>query len=246
MTAKEYVDEVKLRLQRLSVVLSMDDGTVLTFVNRARREIQQSYSGMYPEFNGRIAVITPSGAYAPGLANGLSVYKAQLPVNCTEVTVVITTNGAYRHEARRVDFRELYGVQMQSWNPPRVWSPVYAVRFDPVESNATHDGPELYVCGIAPGSPLEVWYTAVVDFLELFPDDDASNPPDDEDFIPWHFQELVILNAMLDCMQKIDAGNMNESIKAETAMLEQIVQDVYKTSRMKQGSLLPSKQSIAG
>jgi hypothetical protein len=249
MNAKEYVDEVKLRLQRHSVVLELDDGTVLTFINRARQEIQMTYGGLYPEFNGRVGVISPVGGYAPAgydvSVGGRLVYKAQLPLNCTDVKCLITKNGDFRHEARRVDFREYYGVQSQSWNPPRTWSPIYAVRLDSVQSNATYAGPELYICGIAAGSLLEVWYTAIVDFLELFPNDDPNNPADEDDFIPWQFQELVIYNAMLDCMQKIDAANMNESMKAEQKILEQVVQDLYKTTKMKGGSMLPSRQAIA-
>lgn len=277
LNARQYIDEVKLRLSRHNVTLELDDPTICTFVNRARREVQYSTLGLLPECYGKIvqlsALVQDSSLSQTNTTHNrpTTVYRVSLPLDFIEPTVVMlrytltgviaslgrTFNGeTYDYEARRVDKRELFGVQMQSWNQPSIIAPVYVVEKKLVDLAAgALANPILYLGGldidnattlvdVADRVVVEVWYTAALPDLELVPSLAPGAPPDQELALPMEFEELVVYNAMIDCLQKIGAQSAIPSVKAELELLQSLVEDTYSTVKLQAGPLLPSKEAI--
>ena len=253
-TMKEYVDEVALRLARYSVVLALDDPTLVTFVSRARRRVQASLLGREPEHFG--SVLRESGLTArpeltvqhPMLGYPITVWQVALPTSFLEPVAVYleyTDDGrTIRDEARRVDHRELHIVQRHSWNYPSPISPVYCVERAPGALN-----PRGLVSGIdtdagtLAGVTTEWWYTQALDELELFPN--APLPTSDLDpRVPWVFEELVVYETMLDAVQKLHAGEAQQGLQAELELVTQLIGDNYVQALERSGRGLPSRENI--
>lgn len=147
-TAKEYIDDVKLRCSRLSVNLELDDPTILTFINASRKRVQQSTIALYPERYGKIVrldvadavVSTNSYAYNPTYGYIINIYSFALPNDFIDAHVVklryklngtfqdtAYTNVTFNNEARRYDKRELYKLLTQTHNRPTILAPAYAI-----------------------------------------------------------------------------------------------------------------------
>jgi len=284
--AKEYIDDIKLRCSRLSVNLELDDPTILTIINAARKKTQQATLALFPERYGKIVLLdvadlvldTRSSGFNPTHNYQIDVYSIPLPTDFIDAHVVklrfqldgefpvdsgVThTNTTYNMEARRYDKRELYKVLMQSHNRPTIYSPIYSIERNPVSvSNGTATntgtGYNLLIAGldtasgylfsepeyVADTGRIEVWYTALVSELEEFPT--LGAPADQEVTIPAEFEEMVMLNAMVACMQKVRAA---EQITGEVLMelqeYEQEVMSAYTVTKQKAGTLLPSREAV--
>lgn len=282
-TAKEYIDDVKLRCSRLSVNLELDDPTILTFINASRKRVQQSTIGLFPERYGKIirldlanAVIsTNSYALNPTFAYVIDVYSLALPTDFIDAHVAILryklngtfqstayTNVTFNNECRRFDKRELYKVLTQTHNRPTILSPIYSIERNIVGVSAgvetnSGTGYNLLIAGLttAAGSlmsesayvsgEVEVWYTALVSELEEFPSATPGVVADTETTIPAEFEELVIMNSMVMCMQKVRAADtITMEVMSELADYEQEIMSQYTVTKQKAGSLLPSREAI--
>lgn len=156
-TAKEYIDDVKLRCSRLSVNLELDDPTILTFINASRKRVQQSTIALYPERYGKIVRLdlgnavasTNSYAFNPTYGYVIDVYSIPLPTDFIDAHVVIlrfvldgifqdtTYDGiTFNNECRRFDKRELYKVLTQTHNRPTIISPAYSIERNIVNVSA--------------------------------------------------------------------------------------------------------------
>jgi hypothetical protein len=377
LTIKNLVDEVMLRAQRFDVALELDVQTVQTSVNKARREVQSTTMGLYPERYGRIAVLNASAAeevtsFATTnrrTGKKVRVYKIALPEDCIDVYDVVmhystgdltaesvevetqiaylltttqtlnglnglapntyrikftdespsqiswsyTVNGTimlktflktnteaqntfvvgvgetiastainaspntgftyinfvsvateidydndtrptFNYEARRLDRRELFTLQRHIWNGATIHSPVYGV-----DKQITEDRPYLYFAGTDyvkdgeernlvddvtnSGFKIEVWYIAALNELEQVPEDNPTLTPDREIRIPYEFEELIIINSLIDCFQKIDAPQAMESIATEKEQLTALVSEYYEMSRGRRG-MLPTNEGL--
>ncbi len=264
MTIKEYADEVRLRLERQSVALALDEPTVALLVNRARRDVQNACLSSHPERFGRVQVVDGAAFIPraemsvtnPASSRLINVYELPLPQDFIDPVVAILqyihAGVTYRWEARRADKRELHAVLMQSWNLPTITQPIYVVEREPNDPT-----PKAFVAGLETGGgtlfsdaaftdvKFEFWYTAALNHLELFP-----NPPstvsDDESRIPWQFEELVIWTAMTDALQKIEAPKALASVRAEIESLRDLLKVDYVEDKLKAGRLLPSREPTPG
>jgi hypothetical protein len=147
-TAKEYIDDIKLRCSRLSVTLELDDPTILTFINASRKRVQQSTIALYPERYSKIVKLditnaVPSAnsyAYNPTYGYTINIYSLDLPDDFIDAHVIklryklngtfqstAFTNVTFNNEARRYDKRELYKLLTQTNNRPTILSPAYAI-----------------------------------------------------------------------------------------------------------------------
>lgn len=147
-TAKEYIDDIKLRCSRLSVTLELDDPTILTFINASRKRVQQSTIALYPERYSKIVKLditnaVPSAnsyAYNPTYGYTINIYSLDLPDDFIGAHVIklryklngtfqstAFTNVTFNNEARRYDKRELYKLLTQTNNRPTILSPAYAI-----------------------------------------------------------------------------------------------------------------------
>ena len=93
MTCRQYIDEVKLRLTRIGIVTKINDGEILTYVNRARRAVQMLVLPIYEQRFGAyvqipIATITSdTTASAPANYFGrvINIYRVQLGVPVVDI-----------------------------------------------------------------------------------------------------------------------------------------------------------------
>ena len=278
LNAREFVDEVKLIFSRHNVTLEADDPTILTFINKYRKETQKTLLGLYPECFGKIVELDtfvldaslPKTNQTSGRT--VDIYRTTLPLDFIDAIVVILrytldgdieelggrtyTGETYDYEARRVHKRELFGVQSQSWNSPTFIAPVYATERKLVDLSATVNANSiLYLGGLNVGSSsnlidiadrlaVEVWYTAALPDLELVPSLSPGTVADQELALPMEFEPLVIYGTAVALMQKLNTAQAGSSVMQEIQTLQAVMQDIYSTSKLQAGPLLPSKEAL--
>lgn len=259
MTGKDYIDEVKLRLFRSAVVLNLGDSQILSYVNRARKDVQKLTMTLMPERYSRIIRIgidstkikyeySQDNTYAN---RNVTVFELELPEEFIDMTTVIldwqetATQIKYRSESRRVDKRELFSVGKHSWNVPTHMRPIYTVERDLYRQGLEPSNEwKLYISGldIAGGQTLldisnyvfaEVWYVAALRDLE---DEDI------ERVIPASVEELVVYYTMLYCLRHIQELYAYSTIKAEVKAIEDNLSVSYEQKKAKETILLPSKE----
>jgi hypothetical protein len=258
MTIKQYVDEVMLRLRRYDVSLEIDIQTATLFVDRARREVQMSTVGLYPErYSG---IVTPTGIAedaAQSVTNRstgqpIKLYKGFVPRDIIEPKIVVVLYGSgateSAYEARRVDKRELYNVMRHSWVRPTPITPVYAIEATSSEFsvNETRNSKNLIYIAGPPSITFNtrIFTTLALDFHDYLPDYENGTLSSVEDMeTSWMFTEMVITHALVDCLQKIEAPAALASVKAEQQFYAQMVKEMYSMNTT-QSQRLPSNEPI--
>lgn len=258
MTAKDYIDEVKLRLQRSQVSISLGDAFILSAVNRARRKVQKDTLQLYPERYGRIDVAPISNAEIYPLYQQINSYANQnlqvvrhvLPIDFIEAEVVILQYSSdespiYRSEARPASKWEMFTAMMSSWAVPTPTTPMYCVERDMSVATMPY---VIYLAGIEESATLlydkyaqvqlEVWYRAALnDLTDMLVQDIDS-------VIPAYLQELVILQAEFYCLNTLEITHVAASTLKEIQRLEGQIKDSYAVDSDLRPQLLPSKEGI--
>jgi hypothetical protein len=270
MDAKDYVDEVKLRLSRHDVALDLDEPTVLMYVNEARQAVQRSTMNFYPSNYGKRFNMTAGagganwtlgrsvGFSARGATITVESYKATLPTDVIDLVSVqtqhtiqvqvtnpnpppatITQAQTRTYEARRVDFREMFNVMQHSFNRPTPQTPIYAIETNTVTGDKVlHLSVGQGKAQNGAGTGVVIWYVAALAPLDLTPN------PTIEMYIPWQFQEMVVMGAMVSCLQRIQANDHLPSVKAELQAYESLKADLYTTSKQRATAWLPSGEAV--
>lgn len=250
MTLPQYIDEIKLRLIRLMVVMEMNDSELIMYINQARQDVQRLTIGSHRERYGKSTFVT-AGVVDPvysiqrpyGQSQAL-VYACRLPTEFIEMWAVTYQVGELqRTEARRYDMRELYTIGMHNWNMPTPLRPIYSVLDN--YANNLPDSTMLFSIGQALNeeASIQIWYTAAVQGLDLY--DAGFNYGADNDIsIPTELDELVVLYAMRTVMQRIEAPAAAAAIQSQIGMHEQAIVASYQTEKLKVTSLLPSQGAI--
>lgn len=256
MNAREYIDEVLTRLTRLQVVLKLDPPQVLTYINRARRIVQQLTVKYEPE---RYAIIYEfpilDNQYVTDFVDvsysmpNLRVYYINLPNELLDVFVYIIRwikeGVTYRSEAREHSRYEMQNILRNTWRVPTPYNPVYCVNRELVNNVFIW---RAYMAGlqfdenetIMQYNPIaEIWATKTIEHIE---DYNITGQPDDELFIPPAFEELVINYAMLFCLQQVHNEFAYNVVMTEIQYLENIMNVQREMVFQKQELLLPSKE----
>lgn len=273
MKGQDYIDEVKLRLLRYDVAYNLNDQKVLTYVNKARRDVQKSTMGLMQERYGKIwreqltenfdANIDVMASYAGG--RRCRVQTVDLPVDFIDVVVTILEwrreTVTYRSEARRMVKKEMYNIQMNAWNMPSMWRPVYILeRLKKYERDSTNIGNHINILGLDIDNGrslfdvadsgtiyLESWYIAALDDLEnyILPSTLAANYHGDTEYtVPPDVEELVIYHTMMSCLKDIKEYAAAQILAGEIRTLEGMVAEHYAVTKEKEGTLLPSKEGV--
>lgn len=255
MNAKEYVDEVLSRLTRLQANIELDSNTVLSYVNRARRLVQQLTVKYEPERYGNIyeASITPLIYYSDVVDNSysmqnLNVYYTNLPNDLLDIFVFIIRwekeGVIYRSEARQMTLYEMQNIVRNTWRVPTPYTPVYA--YEKVLEGANFVW-RAFMAGLQfdenetvfnYNPRIEVWYSRAIPHLELY---NSLGLPDQELFIPPAFEELVILYAMLYCLENTHNEIIYSIVLNELTFLEGMMNIQREFIFQKQELLLPSR-----
>lgn len=143
-TIKRFQDEIKLRLNRLSVDINLDDEAIVSQINLARADLFRFTKNIFPERYGMITRINLTPAMLEsslavqyrqsvgGTYQNISMvpYKIPLPINFVEPWVVIyrrveEEDTPINVECRLVDRKELRNIITHRWNKPSQDTPVY-------------------------------------------------------------------------------------------------------------------------
>jgi hypothetical protein len=254
MTAQNYIDEVKLRIDRNSVAMDLSDPMILSYVNRAREEVQRMSLPLYPERYGKIQDITLTDTEDPyfkieGSYSGIDIglIQADLPNDTIDVHMVflryILDGVTYRNEARKMEKKEVYQSNMGAWSSGTASEPLYSV-------DKTGNTYRLILAGLknkvslfteATGITAEVWYTAALPSIENSTVADLTLA-DIEVSIPVELEEAVVLNAILLCLENINAEVAKEVVNQEIIYMNKTINNRYQTKLAQESQLLPSKE----
>lgn len=247
MTARDYIDEVKVGLLRYEISTFFSDPEILSYINRARRDAQRLTIGRYPERYSVILNVTlteDAGLY-PGR------YYAVLPDGIMDIVGVylnytdINTTAAVSSRARQSSYRELSSILTHSWNAPSIKEPAYLMQRSPIT-----DENNLYlfigdltldINDYATGVSVEIWATVAIGEIE---DYDIAGADDTEVIVPTMFEELVILLALKTCIEKTHdqaaIGGVMVEINDYAGLFD--LTEYFKMES--QTILLPSKEGI--
>jgi len=202
MTALEYIEEVKRRMDRRTIAMLGNDALLLTYINKARKEVQKFTIELQNFRYGRISRIAVSILpWLPYTLNSnylgltINLFPVVLPIDFIKeylVTVDIQGANGLLNTAicRYTTLSELSKIQYNAFNFPNMMNPVYTIINDNNQNilliggidggTATVDNPHI----------AEIWHTVVIKDLE-FRDINALEEP--ELVIGPDTEELVIL-----------------------------------------------------
>ena len=255
MTARDYKDEVMLRVPSLDVAKQVNSPFLMTCINEARQEVQRNLLKIYPELFGKIANIdialtedtdfeVPDG-YS---SRDLSVISVQLPgdfikEHCLFLKYIVD-GATYRMQMRATTKRELYNALKDAWISPSRRSPLYCID----RYNDTHN---LYIAGLvddvrslfddATSIQAEVWYSAIINQLE---DPNAAGTTDSEITFPVFSDEFINLTAIYNVLKETNSTVALDYIRENLRLMDSMVRDLYETEFLKRTILLPSKEGM--
>lgn len=266
LTANDYIDEVKLNLARIDVANHLSNQLILTFVNQARRYVQNMVMDLVPERYSRKTIISLNyGNIEPDLPTNVNSYQNNttrfvsviLPDDFIDmINVHIHARPLYwaslppmvklynTYEARRLREEEMWNVQLHSWNTPSLERPAYVVTKDLTTNNNILRVAGLYGNTMMNNYDLSfdpfctIWFKRAIEDLENFPsdDNDMTTPPD--------CINIVIQRALIDCLNVINSGVQIGSLTNDLQVMEQSIVMNYQTNKNKEEILLPSKEGL--
>lgn len=253
---QSYQDEVALRLSRYQVSLELDAGTLEMMVNRARRDVQLATLQMFPEryaailnldlVSGNTAVAMPEYTntvprFGASVVN--TVWRIQLPDDFVQIHAVLVNSpsgeGDAYWEAREVNKTELFGAMRNQNQMPTTNDPIYCIEKDP--ANSRH---HIYVSkGSSSVTPAQVkiWYQKALKYLQLV---GIGGLPDQEINMSYEYEEMVVLNTMLQALKKTSFLSAKQAIQSDMEALLSGVSANYNATVDKRGLLLPSKSGL--
>ena len=252
MTLQEYRDEVKLRLNRMNIVLDTNDILINLYINNNRDSAQRGLLAYNKERFGRIIKI-PGSDLAIDNNVAINTYKhnirsyfALLPDNLISADIVLLTykdnDYAIVRECRPMDKQETYEAYRSKWALPVLDKPLYTI--ENIISGNTTNGKKIIISGIndlVSGNDfdlskvtLKIWYIAALDRLNL--------ETDKEEFLSPEMQERVIYGTMLDCVRAMkDAEKYQSEIMSITNITKSISSE-YQKSMVNESNILESNE----
>jgi hypothetical protein len=253
----DYIDEIKLRLSRYQIAYT-DDMLLLTYLNRARRQVQLITYKLMPERYGDIAVIEINTSnyqlHSEIRSNFASipirVYQLPLPNNLIDITTCIfysqdrRDDSIFRAEARETTKEELFNSTRSSFSTPTIHNPIYTWErnHDPNLTFGDEVNPCFYKLLITGfdyyiNSTQTSWLVNHIGNVELYYiyGLDELDLEDTDYNIPTIYEEVVIYYAMLYCLQ---VGDVKDSIKLEIQNMLGLIKENYETN-----ILLPSQET---
>ena len=245
MTLQDYLDEVKLRLNRYNVVLDSNDLLLMTYINDGRRNSQrvslpyvsQRYGTIIQIAGGSFTLFNPTSIAKPNNTI-INTYSSVMPIDCIDVDNVIfdytdsTTSTAFRKEARRMDKEEVYNISMNNWNTPTIDRPTYTLEHL-LFSNTPNRGKSLIVAGLQQADlakcNVTIWYVQVIPELNDPAELEVSLSPD--------LQELAIYYTMLALVRD---NKPTENYQTLSMVLNRLIGNLTGVYQMQQ--VLPVKE----
>jgi len=257
MTAREYIDEIKLRLNRLGVTSTLNDPLILNYVNKARRDVQMATLSVMPERYGRRDVYLLNAASAPVDVDSMvhiyynvpiEVRTFQLPPDYIDVETLWIgrmKNGRWIYrEARRLHKKEFHNVKTHCFNIPHVDRPVFVIDskqyndFGGVDNicyiaGLEENGVSIFNAGMV---QVEIWaIVALSDFDRL---------DENENVLSIDLQEYAVKQAMVYCLNDIDYIGLKQSMVSQVETYKRMVIDNYRMLKQQPIHQLPSQEGV--
>lgn len=264
MTARDYINEVKLGLLKISVNVLFDDMTILTMVNKARKQIQMATLNMFSEFyydeiQYSLFSITPLNfTYNPNNQE----FAILMPDSFIEpVDVWIyhqnpdPTSGVFiLNQMRLVDPREYIYTVQNTFNTPQETTLVGYFENNVADGRTRlfFSMPLQYFNSIIGLNPvLRIYFLALVDDLEHivnvgFGGIQARETPDVEQQIPPQCHELVVQQAIVNLLGSTDLVSALQRAKDELQISFAMLDLEKDFERLQKSFFLPSKESFEG
>lgn len=254
MTAKEYIDDLKLRLTRYQVGHDLSDEMLLSFINKARASVQRVLLPMYPERFSTIISIphTPASLNQDlslttvetlGYTN-INVYTYVMPnwfIDAYEVIIQWTDQeqNIVQSHCRRHNLNEMYGLYSNSWNQPMISTYTYALEDNGVNTLMHIAGLDAIGLVLQTDVVINIFCTAALSDLEHITAGALAN--DTETVIPSFAEELVVTEALLYCFEVLNNKIALDGLRMEKQRLERSLILNYGTKQQREEILLPSK-----
>lgn len=267
MTAKQYIDEVKLRLPRTLVEQYLNDARLLTLLNRARQRAQQATIGVYPERYGKVELIPLAESSLDVTlsiddtihgTSELNAYSFPLPatlIKCIHLNLHFELDGVtYRRECRNATKQELYGVVTHNWNKPTTVSPLYVIEKKISDESAGRGtGDWCYILGLQYGNSqtlfdvaenikVELWYTSALNDL-TFAATSQGKAVDEDTVLPPSNEEMVIYTTIMYALQSTSVIT-EESNDKFIDLYKTSIQNIYDMERGMAVKHIPSQQGF--
>lgn len=258
MNAKEYVEELMLRLSRFDVIKDLNEPLMLTYINKGRQQAQRLTIAYMPERYSRRSVFPienqPMAQYNTRAYDGqlVSLYPVVLPddfLDSYRVILQYTLNNVERLvECRRYTMDEIYNTNILAINPPKIFTPIYTV----VANNDINY--RLLIAGLDLSSNnnifadenysdvmCEVWYTVAINELE---GRNSNNQIDNELTLPIHIEELAINYAMLHCLRHVKHEEGIQLLIQEVQLLESMFMQNFEQNIVATNLELATSQEV--
>lgn len=266
LSAYDYIDEVKMRLQRFEVATNIDDMQILTYLNESRHEVQQLFLSLYPEHFSKIYTIPLnigmrySRYDQPDTISGMpmKILEVELPPDVIDITTAIVywcdtaTQIIWRNQARRSTKYELLSITNHAWNLPTLMRQVYAL-----DKYISRDGVQdtyltkLYLAGIDKDATttifdgsdyvnLELWCTIALPYIESVIMDDIDLG------MPVEGMELTITMTVMRLLSDMNDKESASILLADFNRALQQIKTNYSTETSIVPTLLPSKEGAYG
>lgn len=242
MTALEYVEEVKLRLDRIGIIKDTNDLMILTHINRARRDVQKFTLDLLPHRYARITTLPLNVAIRPNtiIANTyqsvtVTIYELNLPIDFIKDFAVIlnytfdSTN--YVRQVRYYTLNEMYKICKHAYNSPSLVSPVYSIIREQQQFKILIAGIDTIIGNNEYSNlSIDIWHTIAIKDLEYR----NLLAEDNEIVLSLDIEELVILYAMYNCLQEINPEAKYPTVLQEKQIMENMIMQNYESSELVQ------------
>ncbi len=266
MKASEYINEVKSRLQRFVVSNVFSDMDILTYINKARHEIQRQILSILPYRFSRISeyTITPVHLEPRYKLNDpynritVDVFVIPIPDDVIDIEVLYliykflpdfgNPNVEWRRAVRKLAKYEFFSGQMHSWNFSSVIKPTFSLEKVWSDNNIkiSKNNNRILLTGLNTSPNFNL--LSICQYVKLESWETVVLPyieniyQDDEDSLPLEFCESVVLYAVYQCL--IAMGNKNEA-QAVMMTIQQMIERtkaLYDFETIQKPIWLPSKE----
>jgi len=252
MTALEYIEEVKRRMDRRTIAMLGNDALLLTYVNKARKEVQKFTIELQNYRYGRISRIavsvTPYPLYTLNnnyLGLTINLFAVVLPIDfIKEYLVTVDIQGVSgllnTSICRYTTLSELSKIQYNAFNFPNMMNPIYTIINDNNQNILLIGGIDGGTATIDTPHIAEIWHTVVIKDLE-FRDINALEEP--ELVLGPDVEELVILYTMSMILSHTGSPSDYQILSNEIKLMESYIMQNYAESKAVSDLLLASYEN---
>lgn len=250
MTVREYIDSVKLRLQRIGITRTLNDALILNYINKARRNVQVETLGLFESRYGRRDVFQlnnialdqdDSNTHLYYQDTQINVVRFPLPVDYIDIATLWLVrqdqNGFVYREARKVNKREFFNVRSHCFNMPTSDRPIYAIETKQFDVRGSGGN----ICYLSAGATdisnasVEIYAVVALQDFDQWDEQELVLSPD--------LEEYAVKQAVLYCLNDVEYLEIKDILLAELNEYKNMLMTNYKISKDQPIEILPSQEA---